>query len=284
MRGSQPPSGILSFGASDPILHRACVSFSMDLTPYQWLLGGAAAILIGFSKTGMPGAGILVVPMLAAAFGGRTSVGVMLPMLLFADCFAVAWYRRHAQWDRLWRVAPWVAVGMVAGAVFLKLMGDAGPSKDRMNLVIGVIVLGMLAVHLVRRKVGDRMVPHHPAAIAATGSAAGFTTTASNAAGPIMAIYLQGMALPKAQFMGTTAWFFLIVNAAKLPVFAALSALNPANPIISAQTLLSDLALSPGILAGVVLGRWFLPRVSQSSFDAIVLALAGVAALKLIFQ
>jgi uncharacterized membrane protein YfcA len=256
----------------------------MDLTTQQWLLGGAAALLIGFSKTGMPGAGIVVVPMLAAAFGGRPSVGIMLPMLIFADVFAVAWYRRHAQWSQLVRVAPWVVIGMGAGAAFLKLMGDAGPTKDRMNLVIGCIVLAMLAVNLLRTRLGDRLTPHHPLAIASTGSAAGFTTTASNAAGPIMALYLQGMGLPKAQFMGTTAWFFLLVNVAKLPVFAALSVMNPSNPMITPHSLLTDLVLVPWILAGVWIGRWFLPRVSQTSFDALVMALAGAAALKLIFQ
>ena len=277
-------SGILTAGTGAGPLRPVVIDDRMDLTSTQWLIGGFAAILIGFSKTGMPGAGILVVPLLAAAFGGRPSIGVMLPMLLVADCFAVGWYRRHAQWEKLWHVAPWVAVGMIFGAAFLKVTGEAGPAKDRMNLVIGSIVLGMLAVHLLRRKVGDRLVPHYTPAIAATGVAAGFTTTASNAAGPIMAIYLQGMALPKAQFMGTTAWFFLIVNAAKLPVFVVLSAINPENPIISTQTLLVNLALSPGILIGVVLGRWFLPRISQSSFDALVLTLAGAAALKLMFQ
>jgi hypothetical protein len=254
----------------------------MDLTLQQWALGGLAALLIGFSKTGMPGAGIVVVPLLATAFGGRQSVGVMLPLLVFADVFAVAWYRRHAQWDRLWRLAPWVVVGMAAGAGFLKIMGDAGPTRDRMNLVIGIIVLAMLALHVVRHRLGDRMTPHSRAAVAATGSAAGFTTTASNAAGPIMALYLQAMDMPKAQFMGTTAWFFLLVNVAKLPVFAVLSVMNPANPIISRATLLADLSLCPWILAGVWAGKWFLPRVAQSSFDAIVLTLAGAAALKLI--
>lgn len=256
----------------------------MDLTYQQWILGGLAALLIGFSKTGMPGAGIVVVPLLATAFGGRQSVGVMLPLLIFADIFAVTWYRRHAQWDRLWRLAPWVAVGIAVGAAFLKLTGDAGPSKDRMNVIIGAIVLAMLALSLIRQKIGDRMTPHHPVAVASTGCAAGFTTTASNAAGPIMAIYLQGMGLPKAQFMGTTAWFFLVVNVAKLPVFAALSLINPSNPMISAHSLLADLALCPWILVGVWVGRWFLPRVSQSSFDALVLILAAVAAVKLILQ
>ncbi|BCW98807.1 MAG: hypothetical protein KatS3mg024_1634 [Armatimonadota bacterium] len=73
-----------------------------SLTPLEWALALASAALVGFSKTGVPGTGILVVPLMAALFGGRQSVGTLLPMLIFADCFAVAWYRRHARWDRLW--------------------------------------------------------------------------------------------------------------------------------------------------------------------------------------
>ena len=73
----------------------------MHLELWQWILGGVAALFVGISKTGVPGAGILVVPLLAAVFGGRPTVGIMLPMLIFADCFAVAWYKRHAQWDKL---------------------------------------------------------------------------------------------------------------------------------------------------------------------------------------
>jgi len=254
----------------------------MDLSPYQWLLGGTAAIFIGFSKTGMPGAGILVVPLLAEAFGGRQSVGTMLPLLILADVFAVAWYRRHAQWDRLFRLAPWVVVGMAAGGMVLKWMGDAGPGKDKMNQLIGGVVLLMLAVSVLRARLGDRATPHSPVAVAAVGSCAGFTTTASNAAGPIMAIYLQAMKMPKAQFMGTTAWFFLLVNVAKLPVFIGLSAANPANPVVSAQTVSADLALCPFILAGAVAGRLALSRLSQRLFDTLVLFLAAVAAMRLI--
>ena len=70
---------------------------ALDLTVWQWLLGAAAALLVGVSKTGIPGVGILVVTLLAQAFGGWNSVGVMLPMLILGDVFAVAWYKRHAQ-------------------------------------------------------------------------------------------------------------------------------------------------------------------------------------------
>ena len=91
----------------------------MHPTVAQWALGGTAALLIGFSKTGMPGVGILVVPMLASAFGGRPSVGTMLPMLIFGDCFAVYWYKQHARWDKLRELIPWVLGGMALGAVAL---------------------------------------------------------------------------------------------------------------------------------------------------------------------
>lgn len=256
----------------------------LDLTLQQWLLGATAAVFIGFSKTGLPGAGILVVPVLAAAFGGRQSVGTMLPLLLLGDVFAVAWYRRDARWDRLWLLMPHVVVGMALGAVVLKVTGDAGPGKDRLDHIIGALVLAMLALHVARARLGDRLTPHSKPATAFVGASAGFTTTASNAAGPIMTIYLQAMGMPKTEFMGTTAWFFFLVNAAKLPVFVALSVANPANPIISGRTLAVDLALVPGILVGVAAGRWLLHRIPQKVFDGVVLALSAVAAVKLVLS
>ena len=91
----------------------------MHLELWQWILGGTAALMIGVSKTGVPGIGILVVPLLASVFGGRPSVGIMLPMLILADCFAGVWYRRHAQWDKLVRLLPWVVAGMAIGAATL---------------------------------------------------------------------------------------------------------------------------------------------------------------------
>ncbi|MCX6359263.1 MAG: sulfite exporter TauE/SafE family protein [Armatimonadetes bacterium] len=254
------------------------------MTLDQWLLGSVAALLIGFSKTGMPGAGILVVPLLAHAFGARQSVGVMLPMLIFADVFAVVWYRRHAQWDKLIRLAPWVVLGMALGALALKVLGEMPNGKTEMGRLVGGLVLAMLAVHVGRKRWGDRLAPHSVAGSGAVGVAAGFTTTASNAAGPIMSIYLQSMGLPKDQFMGTAAWFFFVVNISKLPVFVWLTVANPANPIITSGSLIKDAMLCPIILAGVFLGRWVLPRVKQDLFDAIVLGLAGVAAIMLLLQ
>lgn len=254
----------------------------MHLTTAQLAMACLAALLVGFSKTGMPGAGTLVVPLLAAAVGGRLSIGTMLPMLIFGDLFAIVWYRRHALWGNLARLAPWVVVGIAAGSGFLKVVGDHQGSKDVMNLVIGWTVLVMLGIHVARLRWGSAMELHNSLSTAAAGVAAGFTTTASNAAGPVMSLYLQSMGLSKEQFMGTQAWFFFAVNVTKLPIFIALSAMNPSNPIINNRSLTIDAVLCPVILIGVFIGKWCLPRIPQKLFDTIVLVLAAVASVKLI--
>lgn len=254
----------------------------MTLTPEQWILGALGALLIGFTKTGVPGLGILIVPLMATAFGGWNSVGITLPMLIMGDVFAVLWYRQHARWDTLGRLIPWVLTGIALGAVMLFVMGQNAASKAGLNPIIGLLVLIMLAMNLARRKWGEQLTPHSPAGVAITGSAAGFTTTISNAAGPIMAIYFNAIGLPKQEFMGSTAWYFFIFNLTKLPIYLLLSALNPQSPLVTPESMALNLAMLPVIIAGAFLGRWALPRISQRLFDFLALSLAGLAALRLI--
>jgi uncharacterized membrane protein YfcA len=97
-----------------------------------------------------------------------------------------------------------------------------------------------------------------------------------------MSIYMAAQKMPKEQFMGTIAWYFFIINLSKLPIYAVLSAMNPAKPIIDGNSLLITLLVSPAILIGVFIGKWVLPRISQTAFDTIVLVLAAVSAIKLI--
>jgi len=254
----------------------------LDLQPWQWGFASAAALLIGISKTGLPGIAILIVPLLAAVFGGRASIGIMLPMLICGDFFAVFWYRRHAQWNTLVRLLPWVVGGLALGAGGLWIMGESRGQKDILSIIIGFLVLGMLGLQLMERRLGDRLTPRSGIGIAATGTAAGFATTVSNAAGPIMTIYLTAHRLPKEQFMGTIAWYFLIINLAKVPVYLALTALNPAKPIMTGQSVHFVLTICPAIIVGAFMGKWLLPRIPQKAFDAAVLALAAVSAVKLI--
>lgn len=253
----------------------------MDLTPLQWTLGALAALLVGFSKTGIPGVGILIVPLMAAVFGSRASIGAVLPMLLFADLFAVARYRQHTRWDKLRELIPWVLIGITLGTALLAWLGERSGARDLLGPIIGALVLVMLAVHLARQKWGDRLTPHSLFGAASTGAAAGFSTTVSNAAGPIMGIYLTAMGMEKNQFMGTFAWYFFIFNSVKVPIYAALTFLTPDKPIFTSGTLLFNLSVAPVVALGAMTGSRLLPKLDQKLFDGAILLLAAVAAVKL---
>jgi hypothetical protein len=246
----------------------------MYLTLWQWVFGTIAALLVGMTKTGIPGLGILVVLFLAWAFGGWESISIMLPMLIFADLFAVLWYKRHAQWPILLRLVPWVAAGMAAGAAALWYFSTSPAHKALVNPIIGALVLVMAALHLLEGKLGATLAPKSHAGTAAAGTAAGFATTVSNAAGPIMTLYMAGQQISKEQFMGTIAWYFFLINLAKVPIYAA-------NGMFSAHSLLIDLYCVPAILAGVFLGKWLLPRISQHAFINVSVAFAIAGAVQL---
>jgi uncharacterized protein len=256
----------------------------MNIEIPQLIVGIIAGIIIGISKTGMPGGGIMVVPMLAWAFGGRESVGIMLPMLIFADVFAVYWYKQHAHWDKLYKIFPWVVAGLIVGAFALWYVGESGSKKDIMSQVIGILVILMLVVRLARGKFGDKITPTSKIGVGITGLSAGFTTMVSNAAGPIMTIYLSALKMTKESFIGTIAWYFLIINVAKVPFFLILTAMNPQKPMMTWEGFKIDLILFPSIFVGVWLGKWMLKKVSQRIYDDVVLILAALAAIKLIFS
>src|SRR5436190_11946573 len=203
----------------------------MTLTPEQWMIGILAALMVGITKTGVPGIGILVVPLMAIVFGGRLSVGATLPLLIFGDVFAVLWYRQHARWDNLLSLFPWVISGIIIGLGLLWYTGIHGSRVDWLNVIIGVIVLGMMSLSLARRTWGDKLVPSSSVGLVSTGVLAGFATMVSNSAGPIMSIYLSGMMrLSKNEFMGTSAWYFFIFNLTKLPLYALLTLILPSQP------------------------------------------------------
>lgn len=235
---------------------------------WQWALGGLCALLVGISKTGLPGMGILVVPLMvpvAQGWAPGAGQGLLLPLLCTADLFAVWWYRRHRAVGRLWGLLPWVAVGLAGGWAALRWMPEPW-----MKPLVGTIVLAMVGLHLLRRRLKEDQVGHGLLAHAGFGAMAGFATTVANAAGPVMGLYLLSQRLPKEEFIATGAWFFFAVNLAKLPVYAQ-------RGLISRETLLVDALLVVAVLAGALVGRRLQARIPQRGFEGAVLALAAVA-------
>jgi uncharacterized protein len=236
------------------------------------LLATASALLVGLSKTGLPGVSILAIVLMTNAYphDAKYSVGAILPVLLAGDVFAVAWFRRHADWGRLVRLLPWVLVGMIPGVFVLYYY-----QGNQLRPIIGWLVLGMLAVELCRQRFGWEHMPHRWWFAAATGFLAGFTTFVANAAMPVMTIYLASQEFDKHKFIGTAAWFFLILNVSKVPPYCAMK-------MLSWDMLPLAAALTPLTILGALLGVYVLARIPQRYFDTLALLLAGIAALQLI--
>jgi uncharacterized membrane protein YfcA len=248
---------------------------SFNLALWDWLILGLCAFLVGVSKTGIPGFGILVVPLVASVLPAKTSVGVLLPMLIFADLFAAGYWRYHAQWKHLLRLIPWALSGIIVAFFVMDKITD-----EQLKPIIGIIVLAMLALRY-RKKIfrtdnSEDKIPTHRAFAPTMGILAGFTTMMAHAAGPVMTIYLLAMKMPKKKFVGTTAWFFFIINWLKVPFSTKLQ-------LITLETLKLDLCLFPLIFLGAVAGIFALKRIPQKIFDILVLVLAAAAAIKLLF-
>lgn len=243
-----------------------------DLTPAEWALAAAAAFSMGVSKAGLNGLSLLHVLIFAFLFGARASTGLILPMLIVADVLAVRAFQAHARWDYIKRMLPPTLLGVVIG--FL-LMGRIDESAFR--VAVGGIILTLSVMQAARtlRPGWFGNVPHSAAFAWAMGIAAGMATMLANAAGPVFTIYALSVSLPKFELVGTGAWFFFIVNASKVPFSAALG-------LIHFDTLFINLVLVPLVIAGITLGRQITTRVPQVLFERLLLALAAVAALRLI--
>lgn len=242
------------------------------LTLAQWVLAIVGALGLGIGKAGLAGTSLLHVLIFAFLFGARDSTGVVLPMLLIGDVGAVTLFHQHARWDYVRRMLPPACLGVVIGAALMRVLSDAS-----FKPIIGWIVLGLTALQVLRmyRAEWFGSIPHARWFAWSIGLLAGATTMLANAAGPIFAIYCLAVALPKREFVGTSAWFFLIVNAFKVPFSVGLG-------LIHGQTLFFNLALAPVIFAGLLAGRWIVNRVPQRVFDVLLLSFAAMAALRLI--
>ena len=244
--------------------------FGLGINQWLWLF--LCACLIGMAKTGLSGFGNLVVPILAATLGGKASVGILLPILIFADIFAVSYYNRHAQWGHVLKLLPWAIVGIFIGFYFGKKIND-----EQFKQVIAVLVIVGIVIVIVQDVFKNKLnVPSHWSFAALLGLAGGFATMVGNAAGAIMSLYLLSMRLPKQNFIGTAAWFFFIVNVFKVPLHVFWW------KTITLQTFTIDLITLPAIILGVFIGIKTVGILSEKVYRIFIIASTIVAAIFLI--
>lgn len=239
----------------------------------------AAALLVGFSKTAVSGANTVSLAIFAAVLPARASTGVLLPILIVGDVLAVLTYRRHAHWPTLWKLFPAVAAGVVVGTVFLMWADD-----QVVRTSIGAILLLMAGVTVWRRRRAE--AEEEPDSLASRtgrikarsyGVLGGFTTMVANAGGPVMSMYLLSAGFRKLGFLGTSAFFFLIVNVSKVPFSVGLG-------LIDGNSLLLDAALAAFVVPGALIGKWAVNKINQRLFEQLVIAATVVGGAQLLLR
>jgi uncharacterized membrane protein YfcA len=242
------------------------------LNGWEWTIAVIGAISAGLSKGGFSGLGLIAVILFASIFGARDSTGIVLPLLIVGDIGAVTIFRQHARWDHIRRTLPLAAAGVVIGTLIMMRLDNAS-----FRPLLGGVILVLTTLQLVRLRWPDiyGAVPHSRPVAWSLGLLAGLTSMVANAAGPLVALYYVAIGLPKMEVVGTLAWFFLIVNVFKVPFSAWLG-------VIHGSSLALDAALMPAVIVGLLSGRWLIARISQRTFDSVLLAFAALAALRLV--
>ncbi|MEC7755642.1 sulfite exporter TauE/SafE family protein [Roseivirga sp. UBA1976] len=232
-----------------------------------------AAFVLGLSKSGIKGISIIIVALMALVFEARASTGILLPMLIVGDVFAVIYYNRHAQWKYLFRLMPFMMAGVIVGTIAGDHM-SAHAFRKSMALVIFISVIIMFWWD--QRK--SKKVPQHLSFAGVMGLTAGFTTMVGNLAGSFANIFFLAMRLPKDAFIGTTAWLFLIINLFKVPFHVW------SWGTINWPTLQVSLTFTPAIFLGLFIGVRLLKRVNEQFFRKFILFMTAVGALFIYFS
>jgi len=243
-----------------------------QLSLLNWILLVIAAVGIGITKSGFSGVSLLHVLVFAHVFGAKASTGVVLPMLIVGDVLAMLMFGKHADWVYVRRMMPPALVGVLLGWLLMHRL-----SETLYRPITGCIILLLASMQLVRLRNEEWLadIPHSHSFAWAMGITVGITTMLANAAGPVFGLFLISIGLPKKEFVGTAAWFFLILNVIKIPLSWNLG-------LIGEQSLLVNLMLAPLIYLGLIAGRSIAKRISQQSFERVILVLSIVAALQLL--
>jgi uncharacterized membrane protein YfcA len=240
---------------------------------YFWIIAVLAVFIVALSKSGLLGSlGLVAVPMLSLVMPARDAAGMMLPLLLVMDAIAIWTYRKDADWRILRIMLPGAMVGTLIGWALWTVVSDA-----MVLLFVGVItMIFILDALLPLRKKLEGLPPSRPWGTF-WGGFAGFTSFISHTGGPPFQIYVLPQKLTPVNYSGTTAFFFAIVNTAKLIPYFFLGQLNVSNLTYAA-------ILAPLAVIGVMVGVYLVRRISVKRFYQLTYWLVFLLAIKLIID
>jgi uncharacterized membrane protein YfcA len=232
-----------------------------------------AVILLGLSKGGFAGLGVLGMPLMALTIPPVQAAAITLPILMIQDVFSIWVYRRS--WDRtnLRILLPGAIVGIMLAYLLAARVPDAAVA-----LVLGVISIVFAARRFLAARYAAAPAPAAPPSRRAGwfwGTVAGFTSMIAHAGGPPFQIYVLPQHLPRDVFVGTGVVFFTLVNLIKVPPYLALGQLT-------IQSLLTSVALFPLAIVSTFGGVWLVRRFSSERFYDVVYVLLFLLGCKLV--
>lgn len=246
---------------------------SYNLTAIQWVAIGFAVFLLGLSKSGIKGIGVIIILILAFVFGEKASTGILLPMLVCADIFAVIYYNKHAQWAYIIKLLPAMVIGVLVG---VWVGNDISEVVFKRIMAIIIIVSVILMFYLENRK--STRVPTNRWFSNSAGFLSGFSTMIGNLAGPIANVYFLATRLPKNEFIGTAAWLFFLINVFKLPFHFFVW------KTVSLETLVLNSVLIPTVILGFFLGAYLVKLISNLNYRFFILIVTAIGGVILLFR
>ena len=228
--------------------------------------------MIGFAKGGFGVLGALLTPILALVLPVASAVGVLLPMLMVGDVFAVSMYWKEWDLNLIKRMLPAGIIGALAGTVLLARL----PS-DGLRIILGIFVLVLVAYKFLSDRIQAIRYESRPWHAPAAGLLAGLASGMFNYGGPAFSSYLLLQKLKARPFIATTAIYFALLNLIKVPGFLY-------TGVLDLPLLFSLWWVFPFIPVGIWVARMTLTRLSPSAFEWIIVLLLIFSSLWLLWQ
>ncbi|MGB2305786.1 MAG: sulfite exporter TauE/SafE family protein [Flavobacteriaceae bacterium] len=232
-----------------------------------------AAFLLGVSKSGIKGIAVLIVTFLVIVYGARASTGILMPLLLLGDVFAITYYSRFTRWRYILKMSPWMFLGVLIGVFY-------GYNINEANFRLGMafIILSSIGMMYYWDQKKSMKVPTHWSFAGLLGLTAGFTTMVGNLAGAFTNIYFLAQKLPKNEFIGTAAWLFFIINVFKLPFHIFIW------ETIQLESLKISMVLAPFVITGLYVGVKLVRIIKEDAYRKLILLFTAIGALIILFQ
>lgn len=230
------------------------------------------AFIIGLSKGGLGGTlGALATPLMALVMPADRVIGLVLPILMLADIFAVALHWGRWNGRLVWLLIPGSILGVTIGTFFI----TNAPTRS-LQIALGVIIL-LFAIYRISEKRILKSLKYQPCDWHGllAGTVTGFSSALAHTGGPPVSIYLLMQEVTPRVFIATSAIFFLILNWIKVPYYFYAR-------LFDFQKLWQIAWLLPLVPIGVWVGRWAAGKVNKEIFEQIIIALLVVTAVMLI--